>query len=83
MSPAGGWAEALCRGFENGAMEYAEHLPWAGAQANANRTGKTVAQIWQSTGGDPVEDRLITNRAGRYHHAYRQLCSDTRECAQS
>jgi hypothetical protein len=59
-------------------MEYTDIYLWAAAQANARHYGKTVAEMWSAVGGDPVEDRHITDPSGRYHHTYRQLCSDIR-----
>ncbi len=59
-------------------MDYSDIYLWAAAQATARHTGKTVAEIWSSIGGDPVEDRLIVDPSGRYHYAYRQLCGDIR-----
>ena len=58
-------------------MEYTDIYLWAAAQANARHYGRTAAQIWENI-GEPVEDRLITDPSGRYHHTYRQLCSDIR-----
>lgn len=59
------------------ALEYSDIYLWASAQANARNTGKTVAEIWSCI-GEPVQDRLIVDPAGRYHHTYKQLCSDIR-----
>ena len=58
-------------------IEYSAIYLWAAAQANARHYGKTVDEIWAAI-GEPVEDRLITEPSGRYHHAYRQLCTDIR-----
>jgi hypothetical protein len=61
----------LCR-------EYTDIYLWAAAQASARHYGKSEAEIWSSIGGDPVEDRLIADPAGRYHRDYRRLCTDIR-----
>jgi hypothetical protein len=59
-------------------MEYADIYLWAAAQANARHFGKSVAEVWSQV-GEPVADRTILGPAGRYHHHYRQLCSDIRQ----
>ena len=40
--------------------------------------GTSKDEIWSQIGGEPVPDRWITDPSGRYHHDYRQLCSDIR-----
>ena len=59
-------------------MEYSDIYLWASAQDNARHQRKTPDEIWSLIGIEPVPDSLVTCPSGRYHQAYRRLCTDIR-----
>lgn len=59
-------------------MECTDLYLWASAQSCARHYGRTLDDMWQQIGGHVVTDADVTAPGGRYHHTYRELCSDIR-----
>lgn len=58
--------------------EYNNIYLWATAHANAIHTGKSVSEIWEILGGDPVRYDRIVKPDGTYYFEYSNLVSDIR-----